>query len=124
MTKLKNPTDSGKSLAAGFQNKLSANNSTKAHTMKPGTKAFGVLFALVQGYSFNRFQAERELNDHCLPSTVSALQGKGISIHREMEKIPCLGGAATTEVARYRLLPSEIAKAKMLLGQENTEVKS
>ena len=124
MTKLKNPTDSSESLAAGFQNKLSVNNSTKKHKVKPGTKAFGVLFALVQGYSFNRFQAERELNDHCLPSTVSALQGKGISIHREMEKVSCLGGTATTEVARYRLLPSEIAKAKKLLGQENTEVES
>lgn len=124
MTKLKNPTDSGESLAAGFQNKLSAKDSTKTHKVKPGTKVYGVLFALVQGYSFNRFQAERELNDHCLPSTVSALQGKGINIHREMEKVPCLGGTATTEVARYRLLPTEIAKAKKLLGLKNMVVMS
>jgi len=116
MTKLKNPTDSSESLAAGFQNKLSVNNSTKTHKVKPGTKVYGVLLALAQGRSFNRFEAERELHDHCLHSTVSTIQRLGVRVYRQRETVPCLGGTKTTDVMRYRLLPHEIEKAEMLLG--------
>ena len=116
MKPLKNPTDSGKSLAVGFQKNTDSNNTAKSPKVKPGTKEYLVLSALVTGKSYNRFDAERELFDHCLKSTVSTLQGKGISIHRESEKVPCMGGEKLVDVKRYCLLPSEIEKAQRLLG--------
>ena len=116
MKTLKNPVASCRSDTTGFQMKLSAKDSTITHTVKSGTKEHTVLSALATGQSFNRFDAERELHDHCLHSTVSTLQGKGIIIHRERETVPCLGGNANTDVMRYRLLPDQILKAKQLLG--------
>jgi len=116
MTKLKNPVASCRSDTTGFQMKLNAKDSTLTHTVKPGTKEHAVLSALATGQSFNRFDAERELHDHCLHSTVSTLQGKGIRIHREREKVLCLGGTAKINVMRYRLLPDQIPKANQLVG--------
>lgn len=84
--------------------------------IRKDSKQFKVLQALAEGKSFNRFEADRELHDHCLHSTVSTIQGLGIQVHREREIVPCLGGAKTTDVMRYRLLPPEIKKAERLLG--------
>jgi len=64
------------------------------------TKEDTVFQALMSGRSFNRFEAERQLHDHCLPSTISILESKhGIEISRKREKVPCLGG--TTNPCRY-----------------------
>jgi hypothetical protein len=60
------------------------------------------------GKSYTRFEAERQLNDHCLHSTVSAIEKKyGITISREFETVPCLQGQKTTRVCRYWITPEE-----------------
>lgn len=99
-----------------IQNTSQEKDTTKHPKVKPGTKLFNVLLALAQGRSFNRFEAERELHDHCLHSTVSTIQRLGVRVYRQRETVPCLGGTKTTDVMRYRLLPHEIEKAEMLLG--------
>jgi len=59
-----------------------------------------VFQALISGKSFNRFEAERQLHDHCLHSTISVLEKKyQINISRIHEAAPCHGG--TTIVCRY-----------------------
>jgi hypothetical protein len=49
---------------------------------RTGTKLRRILSALIDGRRLTRFDAE-QLGDHCLPSTVSALQRLGITIQRE-----------------------------------------
>jgi len=78
------------------------------------TKWRRVLAALVAGRSYNRFQAERELNDHCLHSTVSELQRMGITIHRRFETVPGFMGCPT-EVCRYWLASESVERARKLL---------
>ncbi|MCZ6803424.1 MAG: hypothetical protein O7D86_05700 [Proteobacteria bacterium] len=99
----------------GLENCNDTNSNTNPKIRKD-SKQFAVLKALAEGGSFNRFEAERKLHDHCLHSTVSTIQGSGIQVHRESEKVPCLGGTKVTNVMRYRLLPLEIKKAEILLG--------
>ena len=82
---------------------------------KPAKKWERVLTAFVAGQSFNRFDAERALSDHCLHSTVSTIQAKGIRIERRNEVVPGYQGIPT-HVQRYRLAPDERAKAATLLG--------
>lgn len=74
-----------------------------------------VLLALAQGRSLNRFEAERSLSDHTLPSTVSEIQGKGVRVDRHIETVPGYG-SEPTHVARYWLSPAERVKALALLG--------
>ncbi|MAP26892.1 MAG: hypothetical protein CL578_13185 [Alteromonadaceae bacterium] len=63
----------------------------------PNTKIRSVLDALMTGDSFNRFESERKLHDHCLHSTISTLQNKyGIQIERAMEKVTNFLGKKTT----------------------------
>lgn len=59
-----------------------------------------VLTAFLEGKSFNRFEAERQLNDHCLHSTVSTIQSFGITIFRETETVRGWQGIPT-RVCRY-----------------------
>ena len=112
---MKKPAALGVVGQTGFDSSQTSKHNRKPNIRK-GTKEHAVLSALATGQSFNRFDAERELHDHCLHSTVSTLQGKGIRIHREMEKVPSLGGTAKTDVMRYRLLPDQIPRANQLLG--------
>lgn len=76
-----------------------------------------VLSAFLTGRSFNRFQAERELADHCLHSTVSEIQDRGVRIGRRMETVPGFQGLPTS-VCRYWIEPNEenLAKARELVG--------
>ena len=74
-----------------------------------------VLAALVTGASFNRFEAERMLHDHCLHSTVSTIQKMGVTIMRHMETVRGYHGIAT-RVCRYWLAPESRAMALTLLG--------
>ena len=67
---------------------------------KPISKKKRVLLALIDGRSFNRFEAERNLNDHVLNSTVSDLQHLGIVISRHRETVPGYCGSPTS-VCRY-----------------------
>jgi hypothetical protein len=78
------------------------------------TKLSRVLSALAAGRSYNRFEAERQLSDHSLHSTVSDIQAKGVPVFRQPEVVPGYQGAPTW-VKRYWILPEDRAKAKELL---------
>lgn len=76
-------------------------------------KAARVLLALTKR-SYNRFEAERELHDHCLHSTVSTLQNKhGIEVHREYETVPGYQNI-DTRVCRYWIDPENTDSARKL----------
>lgn len=91
-----------------------AHRQTQADFSKPPTKWRRVLAALLTGRSYNRFEAERELHDHCLHSTVATLQRMGVTVHRRYETIPGFMGCAT-EVCRYWLATESFSKARELL---------
>ena len=86
------------------------------HSIRP-KKWARVLRAFLTGKSFNRFDAERELRDHVLPSTVAGLQARGVSILRCAEVVPGFAGLPTHTV-RYMLdrAPANIARADALLS--------
>lgn len=107
---MKNPATGGAGQGFGNNNQP-PNNSTS----KPPRKWQRVLLAFLSGRSYNRFEAERELHDHALHSTVSTLQSMGLVINRTMEAVPGFQGA-TAHVMRYRLSPASIEAAKVLLG--------
>jgi hypothetical protein len=114
MESLKKP-DVATNEASGLSN-ITSGNCNKNPVIRKDTKEYEILHALVSGKSLNRFQAARDHFDSCLNSTVSTLQSKGISIHRQFEKVPCVNSTKTVDVCRYSLLPSEIEKAEQLLG--------
>jgi hypothetical protein len=71
------------------------------------TKADRVLAALMSGHSFNRFEAERRLSDHCLHSTVAELQQRRkLTIARKFETVPGYQGNPT-RCCRYWITPEE-----------------
>ena len=88
--------------AGGRKPKTALKDICKANNSNTQKKWERVLAALVSGKSYNRFEAERRLNDHCLHTTVSAIQGMGVTIHREYEVVPGYLGAET-RVCRYWL---------------------
>jgi hypothetical protein len=73
-----------------------------------------VLRALLTGRSYNRFEAERELADHCLHSTVAELQQRGLLILRQEEMVPGYQGIPT-RVMRYWLAKESRERALGLL---------
>lgn len=81
-----------------------------------------VLKALLEGNSFNRFEAERQLNDHCLHSTVSTLQSFGVTIFRETETVRGWQGIPT-RVRRYWIdrSPENTKRANELLNLTSDE---
>ncbi len=81
------------------------------------TKIARVLAHLLTGASVNRFEAEH-LGDHCLPSTVSRLQKRGLLIERQLEPVPN-GWGEPCRAARYRLPASERDKARTVLALVN-----
>jgi len=78
------------------------------------TKWQRVLRGFLTGKSFNRFEAARQLHDHCLHSTVSTIQSKGVCIHRTEERIPGYQGIET-RCCRYWLPRTEYERALALL---------
>jgi hypothetical protein len=93
----------------------SGNASKQSHDSKPPLKWKRVLTALFYGRSLNRFEAERELHDHCLHTTVSTIQQKGVTISRRFEKVPGYQGIPT-EVCRYWLPQESRQAASVILG--------
>jgi len=81
-----------------------------------------VLSALLDGRTFNRFEAERQLSDHTLHSTVSTIQSKGVTILREFETVPGYQGL-DTHVCRYWLEQSEpnLRRASILLNRHDLD---
>ncbi len=86
------------------------------HRSRPPLKWKRVLAAFVDGRKLNRFDAARELSDHCLHSTVAALQAKGVTILRETERVPGYMGIGT-DCRRYWIAPESVALARDLLGR-------
>lgn len=108
MNEKQNPALAGAS-RPGSKANLQTNDSTRPLKWKR------VLRALASGRSFHRFEAERELHDHSLHSTVSTIQSKGIAVARRWERVPGFMGIPT-DVCRYWLEPEAIQAAKRLLG--------
>ena len=81
-----------------------------------------VLRALLTGRSFNRFEAARELSDHCLHSTIATIQAKGVPVARRIEKIPGYMGIQT-ECCRYWLEPVHFPTAIKLLAGDCDELR-
>lgn len=74
------------------------------------TKKKRVLIALTER-SYNRFEAEQLLSDHCLHSTVSTIQNQhGIEILRKFETVPGYQGIET-RVCRYWIAPDQVDMA-------------
>ena len=94
----------------GFGDNLPAKNNKRPVKWKR------VLAALADGQRLNRFEAEWILNDHCLHSTVSTIQKKGIQVERKEEVVPGYQGIPT-HVCRYWLNPEEQVKAAAMLGR-------
>ncbi len=86
------------------------NTSLKSKHSNRLIKRKRVLDALLAGGSYNRFEAEKNLFDHCLNSTIAEL-GKltGIRISRCWETVPGYLGAPT-HCKRYWIEPEEIAR--------------
>ena len=75
-------------------------------------KIFTVLEALLKGNSFNRFEAEIELHDHCLPSTISSIQTKyKITVNRVFETVTNYQGDEVS-CCRYWMEVDQIQKYK------------
>lgn len=90
------------------------NNKLKFNNSSIPKKWERVLAAFYRGQSFNRFEAERQLNDHCLHSTVSTLQDMGLVIERQFETVPGYRNIPT-RVCRYWLHPESKERARKLL---------
>lgn len=90
---------------------------TRDDYTRPPKKWARVLRAFLTGRSYNRFESERELSDHCLHSTVSGLQARGVSILRHGESVPGFAGLPT-QVMRYQIdrAPENITRAIALLN--------
>lgn len=71
------------------------------------TKIERVFKALMDGRSFNRFDAERQLHDHCLHSTVSEIQKRyRVEVVRKFETVPGYQGQPV-RCCRYWITPEE-----------------
>jgi len=61
-----------------------------------------------------RFEAERELRDHVLSTTVSQLADRGVRILRREETVP--GAFGDVRCMRYAIAAESIERARELLG--------
>jgi|GEM_PF-938544 hypothetical protein len=102
-----------KTKAPGLAGQPGLKNSTKESNTPH--KWWRVLEALARGGTYNRFEAERALSDHCLHSTVATIQDLGVKVAREFETVPGYRGLPT-RVRRYWLTPEEIPKANAILA--------
>ena len=88
----------------------------KQHDSSPPqtSKLATMLGLLVGGRSLNRFEVVQH-NDHCLNSTISALQnGHSIVMDHERETVTCLNGKASVSVSIFWLntKPDNIKRAR------------
>jgi hypothetical protein len=70
---------------------------------------------LVDGATYNRFEAARILRDHVLPTTVSQLEDRGLTIQRREETVP--GAFGPVRCARYWLNPASRQRALELIAR-------
>ncbi|MBA4056704.1 MAG: hypothetical protein C0490_18465 [Marivirga sp.] len=110
-------------IKATGDNQVASESTTKNPNDNPIPKKWQrVLKALLIGKSYNRFEAERLLNDHCLHSTVSTLQSFGVTIFRETETVKGWQGLPT-RVRRYWIdkSPENTKRANELLNLTSDE---
>jgi len=111
------PKNEGREAATSrpSQNPLAKDSDRESN--KPAHKIIRVLSALTRR-SWNRFEAELYLHDHCLHSTVSSIQQKyGIIIARKFERVPGYMGLPT-RVCRYWFTPDQRVKALKIIGKK------
>jgi len=96
---------------------ISPSKSTFESKLSPKpTKKLRVFKALAEGEKIQRFTAEHDLHDHCLPSTISALEDcYQIKINRKIIEVPGYAGS-TARVALYWLDPEQRKQARELLA--------
>lgn len=105
--------DKGLEVAASRPSKESSTDSF-GETNKSPKKIIRILAALTRR-SLNRFEAEK-LADHCLHSTVSAIQRDyDITVSRTFETVPGYMGLPT-RCCRYWLEDTQKTKAMMVPG--------
>ncbi len=87
------------------------------HSTRPPMKWQRTLRALIERQSLHRFQAERDpdIRDHCLPSTVSELESRGIRIDRRLVTVPGFAGERAI-VAEYCLDDVNRTRAREMLA--------
>lgn len=96
---------------------LNGAHHTPGRSIRKGSKIAAVLAELARGTRLTRFDAERRLHDHVLPSTVAEIQQRlSIQVTRETVTVPGHGGKPT-RCARYWLIDEEKIKAAELLGR-------
>jgi len=89
----------------------------------PESKIGRVLAALLGGQSYNLIEAQRELHDRSLHTTISDLQTRyGIIVDRNTEKIPGYLGKLF-KCRRYWLSPEERARIVVLQKEKSTTTK-
>ncbi|WGL16200.1 hypothetical protein PVT68_15680 [Microbulbifer bruguierae] len=87
------------------------NTTVNIQPAKDPTKLERVLAYLATGRSLHRFEAEQEVNDHCLPSTMSKIKHDlGIPYLVRYETLSGWNGHPT-RIARYWLEQGEHAQA-------------
>ena len=106
------------SSAAGLGHNYDTTSITdRPGALKPKLKWHRVLDALVRRPSLHRFTAERdpEVRDHCLPTTISELQKRGLVIERKIIEVPGYQGGVA-HIAEYSLAPADREAARRLLA--------
>ena len=90
-------------------------SATVPSAQRPERKWRRVLMALLAG-SLNRWEATRApIKDWCLPSTVSELEKRGVTIQRKAETVP--GSYGDVHCQRYWVAPeSREVAARLLAG--------
>jgi hypothetical protein len=84
---------------------MNDNDMTSGSGKKPTssrTKMATILLRFWAGARMTRFDAEHH-HDHCLHSTISALERFGITFDRRWETVPCVGGTLLVRCKRYWL---------------------
>ena len=89
----------------------------RAHSTRPPAKWRRTLRALIERPSLHRFDAERapDIRDHCLPSTIAELEGRGLRIDRRLVTVPGFAGEVA-RVAEYRLDDVNRSTAREMLA--------
>jgi hypothetical protein len=112
MTSKKTNPASGQAERGESTNKNTRRNNSK---IRKGTKLYNVVQYLASGKKIHRFQAERLLHDHVLPSTIAGLQREfNLPVARERITVRGYGGSKVV-VAQYWLDPDAQRAARKLL---------
>ena len=98
----------------GPETHCESNGSATLAAPQPPRKWARVLRALIDGKTLNRFDAYRELRDSCLNTTVSQIEGRGVTILRRDETVP--GHFGPVHCCRYWIAPESLQRARELLG--------